>query len=567
MEHLKTLKDVLEHINAKYGNLPAVSFVGQPPLTYGELYQKALELQLLLKNDGITKGDRVAILSESMPHWSIAYFAVTSMGAVAVPILPDFHQNQVQHILRHSKSKAVFVSQNQLAKIEDARFDDLKRIILLDTFQPYEEEAKAAWQELIDRGSKEINKIKQAALKLRQKEESSAESEEPGPDDLAAIIYTSGTTGHSKGVMLSHFNIVSNAVAILKVVSVSTSDRLLSVLPLSHAYECTVGMVAPFIQGAHVHYFDKPPTPRLLMQAFQTVRPTIMLIVPLIIEKIYKTKIYPQLNGKLVIRSLQKIPFLRKAIIKKAGAKLLESLGGELRYLPIGGALLAPDVEKFLFEGGVPYAIGYGLTETAPIVAAMVPGQLKLRSTGPALPGIQIKIHDPDPATGVGEIWVKGPNVMQGYYKDPEKTAEVLTKDGWFRTGDLGLLDKDGYLYIKGRIKNMILGPSGENIYPEQIEAVLNEFEYVVESLVYEDQGKIVARVFLNYEELDRLFGINGLSETQVSERIRELLEKLRQEANAQLSSYSRISKIIEQTEPFEKTPTQKTKRYLYVNK
>ncbi|NOX88349.1 MAG: long-chain fatty acid--CoA ligase [Calditrichaeota bacterium] len=564
MTELKTLKDVLEFIHQEYPDRPAATFVGAQPITFEEFYQKAKRLSVYLQEEGVTKGDHVAILSESMPHWSIAYFAITSMGAVAVPILPDFHQNEVQHIIRHARCKAIFVSENQYPKIEDTEFETLKEIIFINDFVPLEEaNPKDPLKEIIDRGSKEISKIKQAALKLAQKEEPAADI---SPDDLAVIIYTSGTTGHSKGVMLTHGNIVSNALSILQIVDISVKDRLLSVLPLSHAYECTIGMVAPFIKGACIHYLDKPPTPRLLLSAFQKVRPTIMLIVPLIIEKIYKTRIVPQLNGKWILRNIQKIPGLRKLIIKKAGQKLLQSFGGELKYLPIGGALLAPDVEKFLYEAGVPYAVGYGLTETSPLAAAMIPGMIKLRSTGPPVPGVQIKIDNPDPETGVGEIWIKGPNVMKGYYKDPEQTAKVLTEDGWFKTGDLGLLDEDNYLFIKGRIKNMILGPSGENIYPEQIEAVINEFEYVSESLVYEDQGKIVARVFLNYEEIDRLFGINHLSETKVKEKIKELLETIRRQSNERLSAHSRISRIIEQTEPFEKTPTQKTKRYLYVN-
>ncbi len=564
MEQLKTLKDVLDYIKQKHGQHPAVSFVGEAPFTYEQFYQKVQELHQMLNALGIAPDAKVAILSESKPQWSMAFFAITAFGRIAVPILPDFHQNEVQHILKHAQCQAIFISQNQLPKIEEGEFEHLKEIIQIEDFKVISQNSRDVLKEIIDKGSKEIQKLKQAASKLKTKEK---KEEKLQPDKIASIIYTSGTTGHSKGVMLSHFNLVSNATSIIKIVQVSSNDRLLSVLPLSHAYECTVGMIAPFIAGASIHYFTKPPTPRLLLQAFTIVRPTIMLIVPLIIEKVYKTRILPQLNKNWLLRGIQKIPALRKLIIKKAGQKLYQTFGGELRYLPIGGALLAPDVEKFMHDADFPYAIGYGLTETSPIVAAMVAPHRKLRSTGKAIPGVEIKINDPDPKTGEGEIWVKGPNVMHGYYKDPEKTAEVLTEDGWFRTGDLGLIDEDGFLFIKGRLKNMILGPSGENIYPEQIESVLNEFECVSESLVYDDNGKITARVFLNYEEIDRKFGINHLSESQVREKVTQLLEDIRQRANEQLSHYSRISKIIEQTEPFVKTPTQKTKRYLYVNK
>lgn len=564
MQELKTLKDVLESAREKYSTYPALSFVGEQPMSYDEFYAKVQEVREYLKQQGIKKGDHIAILSESMPHWPVAYFAITTMGAVAVPILPDFHPNEVQHIIRHARCKMVFVSQTLLPKIEDAHFEKVQGVILINTLQPIKEhKSKDGIKELIDKGNKEISKIAKGTFKKGAK----AESAEILADDLAVLIYTSGTTGNSKGVMLSHYNIVSNALALLKVVKAGPSDRLLSVLPLSHAYEATVGMITPIIAGASIHYFNKPPTPRLLVSALQKVRPTIMLIVPLIIEKIYKTRIAPELNKKLILRLLQKVPGMRRFIYKKAGQKLLTTFGGALHLMAIGGALLSPEVEQFLFEAEFPYAIGYGLTETSPIIAAMIPGMLKLYSTGPALPGNQIKIQDPDPESGVGEIWTKGPNVMLGYYKDPERTAEVLTEDGWFKTGDLGVLDEDGYLFIKGRIKNMILGPSGENIYPEQIEAILNDFDCIEESLVYDDHGKIVARVFLNYEELDKKFGINHLSETKVKEKIKELLETIRNKTNEQLAAYSRISKIIEQTEPFEKTPTQKTKRYLYVDR
>ncbi len=564
MQELKTLKDVLESAREKYSTYPALSFVGEQPMTYDEFYAKVQEVREYLKQQGIKKGDHIAILSESMPHWPVAYFAITTMGAVAVPILPDFHPNEVQHIIRHARCKMVFVSQTLLPKIEDAHFEKVQGLIRINTLQPIKEhKSKDIIKELIDKGNKEISKIAKNTFKKGAK----AESAEILADDLAVLIYTSGTTGNSKGVMLSHYNIVSNALALLKVVKAGPSDRLLSVLPLSHAYEATVGMITPIIAGSSIHYFNKPPTPRLLVSALQKVRPTIMLIVPLIIEKIYKTRIAPELNKKLILRLLQKVPGMRRFIYKKAGQKLLTTFGGALHLMAIGGALLSPEVEQFLFEAEFPYAIGYGLTETSPIIAAMIPGMLKLYSTGPALHGNQIKIQDPDPDSGVGEIWTKGPNVMLGYYKDPERTAEVLTEDGWFKTGDLGVLDEDGYLFIKGRIKNMILGPSGENIYPEQIEAILNNFDCIEESLVYDDHGKIVARVFLNYEELDKKFGINHLSETKVKEKIKELLETIRNKTNEQLAAYSRISKIIEQTEPFEKTPTQKTKRYLYVDR
>jgi long-chain acyl-CoA synthetase len=340
---------------------------------------------------------------------------------------------------------------------------------------------------------------------------------------------------------------------------------MLSILPLSHAYECTLGLVIPILVGCSVSYLDKPPTARVLLPAMEKVRPTIILSVPLIIEKIFKTRILPRFTQKKVIRGLYRVPMIRKKLHKAAGKKVLKLFGGELKSFCIGGASLAPDVELFLREAGFPYAIGYGLTETAPLVAGTDPAGTRLRSTGKPLPGIEIKIENPNPQTGEGEILIRGPVVMQGYYNDPGRTKEVLTQDGWFHSGDLGAFDSDGYLYIKGRLKNMILGPSGENIYPEEIEAVINEHESVLESLVFEQEGQLVARVYLNYEELDVKFAAQKLDDSQAKALISTLLEEIRTGVNLRVSTFSRINKIIEQSEPFVKTPTQKIKRYLYV--
>jgi long-chain acyl-CoA synthetase len=295
------------------------------------------------------------------------------------------------------------------------------------------------------------------------------------------------------------------------------------------------------------------------------VKPTIILSVPLVIEKIYKARIYPRLHGNALIRGINKIPFVRRRVNSAAGKKLLASFGGMLRLFAIGGAPLAPDVEMFLREAHFPYAIGYGLTETAPLVAGTGPAETRFRSTGRPMAGTQIRIDRPDPVTHEGEILIKGPTVMKGYYRDPARTAEIMTLDGWFRSGDLGVFDADGYLYIKGRLKNVILGPSGKNIYPEEIESTINEFDLVQESLVFMQGTQLAARIHLNYEELDKLFSRIHLPESQIREKVKALLEDLRRRINDRLAVFSRLQKLIEQREPFEKTPTQKIKRHLYV--
>ncbi|OQY27200.1 MAG: long-chain fatty acid--CoA ligase [Candidatus Cloacimonetes bacterium 4572_55] len=563
MDYLEklTLKNLLTKSVDLYGDRPALCFVDGAETTYKFLGEQVQEISDFLHNQGIGAGDRVAILSENQPNWGAAYFAIAAIGAVVVPILPDFHSNEVHHILRHSAAKALFVSTRLYEKVEDGDFyDEVKTVILIDDFSLVPPEIpRDRLKELIKKGSIEFEKLKEIARRLTGKAQGN-----PRENDTAVIIYTSGTTGRSKGVMLSHKNIVFDAIAGLKIQDITPKDRLISILPLSHSYEGTLGFVMPIMRGATIYYLRKPPTARVLLPAMQKVKPTMVLTVPLIIEKIYRTKILPKFQQNALLRGLYKIPLIRKRLNRAAGKKLMESFGGNLSFFGIGGALLAPDVERFLREAKFPYAIGYGLTETAPMIAGSSPENTRYRSTGPPLSDIEMKIDKPDPKSGEGEIFVRGANVMQGYYNDPESTAEVLTEDGWFRTGDLGMLDKDNYLFIKGRLKNMILGPSGENIYPEEIEAKINECAHVVESLVFQQDAKLVARVHLDYESLDKLFKDQNLTESQIHKRVMELLEGIRKGVNALVSSFSRINRMIEQLEPFEKTPTKKIKRYLY---
>jgi long-chain acyl-CoA synthetase len=556
-----TLRSLLRRSTQTFSDRIALSGVDGDTIRYGVLGERVEELAHLLHERGIIPGDRVALLSENKPTWGIAYFAITTMGAIAVPILPDFHPNEIQHILRHSESKALFVSKKLLGTLEEKEFTHLTTRIMMDDLSVLPSGPPGdRLQHFIDQRSREIARLKEVALRVTGKIAGEVREE-----DIASIIYTSGTTGHSKGVMLTHRNLVSNALATSQLVDVNEEDRLLSILPLSHAYECTVGLITPLMLGASIYYLDKPPSSSVLIPAMAKVRPTLMLSVPLVIEKIYKANIHPKLTANPVLRGLSRIPVIRRRLHAAAGKKLLKSFGGKLRIFPIGGAPLAPDVELFLREARFPYAIGYGLTETSPLVAGSPPHSTRIRSTGYPITGARVRIDNPDPETGEGEILVKGPMVMKGYYKDPKRTAEAITPDGWFRTGDLGVFDRNGYLYIKGRLKNMILGPSGKNIYPEEIESTINEFDIVLESLVFQSDNQLTARVHLNYEELDKLFSRLHLTESQIREKMRQLLDDLRKQINARLSSFVRIQKLIEQREPFEKTPTQKIKRHLYV--
>jgi len=554
-----TLRQVIDQGVARFPDRPALSNLGDAPITYRELHDSIVTLSRWLTEQGIGFGDHVAILSENSPHWGIVYFAVTSMGAIAVPILTEFHSDAIVHIIRHSEAKAVFVSERLFPKIEDAVFAPSPLFVSIESFTPISQGmTRDTLRELKSKGLRELRKWKEKAKRLAYQV-----PDEPAEEDIAAIIYTSGTTGHSKGVMLTHKNIVSNAVAIYSIVQVSERDRMLSILPLPHTFECSLGLVLPLLHGAHVYYLDKPPTGRVLLPALAEVKPTAMLAVPLVIEKIFKSNVLPKLTGSRLSRWLYGIPFFRKLMHRVAGKKLLKTFGGELWIMAIGGAALAADAERFLRDASFPYSVGYGLTETSPLLSGAPPSRTKPSSCGPALSGTSLRLGSVNPVTGEGEIEAKGPNIMRGYYKLQEETDSVFTADGWLKTGDLGSMDEDGYVYIKGRSKNVIIGPSGENIYPEEIESFFFASPYVLEVLVYQHEGRLTARVHLDADKVHDVLGY--LSEAEMEEKRKELLEGIRQTVNDKVSSFARIVMIIEQTEPFEKTATQKIKRYLYV--
>ncbi len=555
-----TLKAMIDRSCELYSGRPALSNVDGEPVTYRDLRQQIDALILLMAEHGVVKGDRVVILSQNMPNWGVAYLAIVSMGAVVVPILVDFHVNEILHILRHSEARLVFVSSAQYDKIGYAELDPKLTLVAMDNFEPLQPHVpKAKLQEFIYEQGKQLQMLRTKAMKAIGLAKSPVSE-----DDLASLIYTSGTTGLSKGVMLTHKNLVMDAYITTQFQHMDEHDRLLSILPLPHTYECTIGFLIPMMQGACVYYLDKPPTARVLIPAMQKIRPTMILTVPLIIEKIFKMQIYPQLNSNFAFRRLYQLPPSRKLLHKVAGKKLMKTFGGELHFFGIGGAKVSFEVERFLFEAGFPYAIGYGLTETSPLIAGSSPQQVNFRGTGKTLDTLQVRIADPDPKTRIGEIQVKGVTVMKGYYKDPQRTAEAFTEDGYFKTGDLGVLRKGRDLYIIGRSKNVIVAASGENIYPEEIEAKLNEHEAVLESLVLESGGQIVARVFLNQEYLEKQHHLDKMGSTLGEKLVSGLVEDIRARTNQNLASFSRVHKIIEQMEPFEKTATQKIKRFLY---
>lgn len=524
-----------------YSDSTAFGFVGETPLTYGGFGAQVSSLMAMLEDAGIGQGDKVAILSTNMPQWGATYFAITSMGGVAVPILPDFSPAEVTNIIDHSESKLIFASTALMPKTEHLPSKVAK--VLIEDFSVVHAEKGFSFRN--------------ASVP--------AKTYEVAENDLAVIIYTSGTTGRSKGVMLTHLNICFAAEGASHIQPINNEDRFLSVLPLSHTYENTLGLVLPVSKGAAVWYLRKPPTAPVLLPALKEIRPTVMLTVPLIIEKIFFNKIAPTMNAKAVTRVLFKFAPTRKLLSKVAGKKLMDTFGGHLKFFGVGGAKINKTVERFLIEGKFPYAVGYGLTETSPLLAGFGPFQGAWESTGPAMRGVTLKINNPDPVTGEGEVWARGLNVMQGYYKEPAITAEVLTEDGWFKTGDLATLDDKGFLFIKGRLKNMILSSTGENIYPEEIESVINNFRHVVESLVIEKKGKLVAMVHLNMEEIEaRYKSAKDEMTRKLDDFVNDTLLELQEYVNSQVGKGSRIAVVMLHPEPFQKTPTLKIKRFLY---
>ena len=539
---INTLYELVRHSVETFASRIAYSMFDGEDVTYAEAGRRIAKVQDILVSSGLRPGDKVALLSSNMPNWGICYFAVTSAGMVVVPILPDFSSEELDMIIEHSEAKALLVSDRLFTKLSRRTIDRLNVVVRTKNLGVIAQHVREA-------GATGI----------------------PQPGDLAVIIYTSGTTSKPKGVMLTHEALCKQIEISAAIFPVDGEDTFLSVLPLSHTYECSIGMIYPFSMGARVVYLDRPPTASALMPALRSVRPTVMLIVPLVIEKIYRHQVLAKFQSNGFWRALYRIGFLRRYLHRVAGKKLMKLFGRRLRFLGIGGSKLDGGAERFLLEAKVPYAIGYGLTETAPLLAGAAPSQVRLGSTGPQAPGVQLRLENVNPETRQGEIVALTPSVMQGYYKNPEATAEVFTADGWFRTGDLGEFDKDGWLYIKGRLKNMIVGPGGENIYPEDIESVLNSHVCIADSIVTEQEGRLVALVHFNRDEIESMIDDWREEWATKKEAWEAKTEQLKKEimdfVNAKVNRFSRISEVVEEKEEFEKTPTQKIKRFLYNNK
>ena len=500
--------------------------------TYSSFKGKCDSLSKKLTQYGIGAGDKVAILSQSMPNWSVAFFSAAPFGRIVIPILPDSSENEVTNILTHSESKVIFVSQKLAGKVNQECRDKMTLVIDIDTFEVIQADD--------------------------DKFTCDGRTSNPTPDDIAAIIYTSGTTGSAKGVVLSHRNLASNVITCYHSCKRGEKDRWLSVLPMAHTLEMTLSMLYPMYCGATVYYLPKPPVASLLMKALKIVKPTTMLTVPLIIEKVYKGSVLPTIQKSRTLTWMNQ--HMNGLMCKIIGMKLKATFGGHISFYGIGGAKLDPEVENFLLKAGFPYAIGYGLTETSPLLGYSMNRWRTVGSFGYPVYNVKLKLHNVNPETGEGEVVAKGPNVMLGYYKDPARTKSVFTEDGWFRTNDIAIQDEKGRFYIKGRNSNMILGPSGENIYPEEIENVINNVKGVSESIVVERDGRLVALVqpAENFIEWDKE------SEDKIYEKLDSWKAKVLKITNKNVSKASQVSSVEVMKEPFEKTATQKIRRLKY---
>jgi long-chain acyl-CoA synthetase len=532
---MNTLAEIYHNSIVLYADRTCHAMYERDSLTFSEFDRSVRSLQQTLLDAGLSAGDRVALLSSNMPTWPVCYFAVVEMGMIVVPILPGFSGEEFDQIIRHSESRALLVSDKLYSKLSRETIES---------------------QQIVIR-TKNLGVIHQP----RDPHVKPGHRATPRHDDTATIIYTSGTTSAPKGVMLSHGALAAQIDIAYNIFPITPDDVFLSILPLSHTYECSIGMLYPFAHGASVHYIDRPPTTATLLPAMRDIRPTVMLSVPLIMDKIYKNQVLAKFSSNAVAKWFYSLALFRRSVHRLAGRRLHKFFGGRLRFFGIGGAKLDPQTEQFLLDARFPYAIGYGLTETAPLLAGAAPDMVRLGTTGPAVKGVTLRIDSPN-SDGDGELQALTPCIMQGYFKNDEKTREVFTPDGWFRTGDLACISADGYVTIRGRLGSMLVSATGENIYPEEIESILNSLVYVSDSLVTEDhKGKLIALVRFNYDELEHKYHV--LREN-LALRMEDIRREVMNYVNGRVASFSRLSEVQEQTEEFEKTPSMKIKRFKY---
>ncbi len=545
-----SVNKIFENSFKKNWDRPAISNYHGETLHFKDVARRMEKLHIMFEECGLQKGDKVAICSRNQANWAVTFLAILTHGAVPVPLLHEFKSANIHHLVNHSEAKILFVDEVIWEGLSETEMPDLHAIIQVNNFRilyAKDEsivEAKAHLNELF--GRKYPEAFTPDCISYY----------EDTADELAVINYTSGTSGFSKGVMIPYRAIFSNIEFAKKVLpQLNNTSRVVSMLPCAHMYGLMFEVLYELSAGCHVHFLSRLPSPKIIMQALAEVKPNIVIAVPLVIEKIYKSKVKPVLE-KEGIKFLMKVPGLNQVVLNKVRNELINAFGGEFIEVIIGGAAFNKEVEAFFKRMNFPFTVGYGMTECAPIITYDDWKVEKLYSCGKAAPNMEVRIESKDPANIPGEIQVKGANVFLGYFKNEEATAEVFTEDGWFRTGDMGILDADGSLFIKGRTKCMILGPSGQNIYPEEVETVINSQPYVVDSLVVEDNGGLTALIYPDFQQGEK----DGMSQ----EAFVKYMEGTLGELNQELPNYAKLKKIEVMSEDFERTPKKSIKRYLY---
>lgn len=513
---------------------------------YSEVASNIKSLQIFYRLAGLKKGDKIAVLGRNSANWGTTFLSAISAGMVIVPVLPDFNDNDINHIINHSESKVVICAKSFIGKIDFEKNKNILAIIVLEDFSHYSSRIEGLEKILNDSFS---------FVKENELDKNDFEFEPCDPDETCVISYTSGTSGFTKGVMIPERSLVSNIIFAQDNMPLKTGDKLVCFLPMAHVYGLLFEFLFPTTLGCHITFLNRMPTPALITKVFAEVKPHLIISVPLIIEKIYKKNILPTIQ-KPIIKTLLAIPGLSNILLKKIRSKLVETFGGRFFEIVIGGAPLNAEVEQFLRLIKFPFTIGYGMTECGPLISYAAWDKTMLQSAGKLVDRMEVRIDSEDPYNEVGEIQVRGTNVMNGYYKAPEITQEAFTDDGWLRTGDLGVIDKNNFIYIRGRSKNMILGPSGQNIYPEEIESGISNLPFVAECVVTERDGKLVALVFPDIDALK--------AENHTEDELPGLMEENRKMINAELPKYEQISRIELVQNEFEKTPKRNIKRFIY---
>lgn len=529
-------------------NIEALSNYKEKGYTYKEIAEKIIKFHIFFKEIDIREGDKIALVGRNSANWCVVYLATVTYGAVIVPILPDFKSEDLTNLINHSDSRFLFVDDKIFETLDNNKTPEITGVISLDDLSMITSgnaQVKAAYNSLEEKYKNSYTELKQDDIKFP----------DITNDKLAVISYTGGTTGFSKGVMITHNSLAANVRFAQNNMPLKPGDPLVSFLPLAHTYGCAFEFLFPFTFGCHITILSKTPSPQIIVQAFKEIKPRLILSVPLVIEKIFKKQLLPVIS-KPHMKLLLAIPGINSILHKKIRETLTETFGGRFHEIVIGGAAFNPEAELFFKKIGFRFTVGYGMTECGPLISYAPWDTTKLGASGKAVDTLEVTIDSPDPEKQIGEIILRGENVMLGYYKNEKATKEIIDKNGWMHTGDLGVIDKEGNIFIKGRSKTMILGPSGKNIFPEEIEAVINNMDYFAESLVISEDNKLVALIYPDAEMLKR----DNISD----EKLPEILEEARKMVNEKVPEFMAVSKFRLHPEEFAKTPKRSIKRFLY---